>query len=244
LTDAGSRYLARVAPLLDELAAARDAAAGEDSLSGRLRLTASVAYGTERLVPLLPAFAARFPALRLDLLMSDANLDLVGDHIDLAIRLGPAIPNGMIGVELHDVRYAVYASPDWIAAHDRPATPGDLAGHNCLLWSAPQARREWQFLCPAGTAHSVTVDGTLALSNPLALRGAARAGLGPVLLPAWLVADDLAIGRLVDLLPGWRATTAHFGSGAWLIYPSRAWLPARTRATIDFLRAGLAAPAD
>jgi DNA-binding transcriptional LysR family regulator len=103
-------------------------------------------------------------------------------------------------------------------------------------------RRDWIFEANNGTSTTVIVDGSLALSSPLGLREAARSGLGATLLPDWLVAADVAAGRLVNALPDHVATTASFGSGAWLLYPSRNWLPAKVRVTIDFLRERLALP--
>lgn len=241
LTESGAAYLARIEPLVAELADARDLAAGDGGLEGRLRLTASAAYGIERLVPLLGAFRQSFPRLRLELVLSDANLDLLAEHIDLAIRLGPSIPPGMIGVELHGVRYGLYAAPAYLAAAPPLRAPDDLPQHRCLLWTAPLQRGVWRFEAGDGRRAAIEPEGDLALSTPLALIGAARAGLGPTLLPDWLVTGDVAAGRLVDALPGWQATTASFGAGAWLIYPSRAWLPAKTRAVIDFLKARLGA---
>ncbi len=239
LTEAGALYLARIEPLVDELAAARDLAARDGGLAGRLRLTASAAYGIARLVPLLGDFRREFPQLKLDLVLSDANLDLLAEHIDIAIRLGPSIPPGMVGVELHGVRYGLYAAPAYLAGSPPLAHPDDLARHRCLLWTAPLQRGEWRFEAADGRRAALEVDGDFALSTPLALVEAARAGLGPTLLPDWLVKPCVASGVLVDALPGWQASTASFGSGAWLIYPSRAWLPAKTRAAIDFLRARL-----
>ena len=92
LTEAGAAYLARVEPLLAELVVAGDMARSSEGIAGRVRLTCSVAYGLERIVPLLPALRRLWPDLKLDLLVDDANIDLVADHVDLAIRLGPTIP--------------------------------------------------------------------------------------------------------------------------------------------------------
>ena len=134
------------------------------------------------------------------------------------------------------MRYGLFASPAWLATAPPITAPADLSSQQCLLFAGPLARRDWQFATPHGDVVSVAVDGGVAISSPLGLREAARAGLGPTLLPDWLVAADLAAGRLVDVLPGHVATTTSFGSGAWLLYPSRDWLPARTRVVIDFLK--------
>jgi len=82
----------------------------------------------------------------------------------------------------------------------------------------------------------VPVDGDIVISSALALRDGARVGLGPALLADWLVDDDIPAGRLTALLPGWRVTATSFDPAAWLLYPSRAYLPSKARVTIDFLK--------
>lgn len=108
---------------------------------------------------------------------------------------------------------------------------------SCLLLNLPEFRTGWLFAKDkADDVVEVPVRGDIVISNVLALRDAALAGLGPTLLADWLVRDDLRAGRLVDLYPGHRVTATSFDTGAWLVYPSRRFLPRRTRLTIDFLR--------
>lgn len=85
----------------------------------------------------------------------------------------------------------------------------------------------------------MAIDGSVLMSSPLALRAAARAGHGPALLADWLVSRDIAAGRLVDLFPDHRMTAGDFDTAAWLLYPSRTYLPAKVRAVIDALRGGI-----
>lgn len=240
LTEAGARYLARVAPLLDELDRARDdAAAAGTEVTGTLRLTASITFGHVKLVPMLPALQAAFPRLQLDLLFSDARLDLVAEGIDLAIRLGPAIDSNLIGARLFELRYLVCASPGWVAAHGMPQAPGELRDIPCLLFSVGDFRTRWRFRGAAGSLTDVPVDGNLICSSLLAVRDCAVAGMGPALLAHWLVEREVAEGRLVNLFPAFEVTVSDFSAAAWLLYPSRAYLPGKVRAVIDFLRARL-----
>lgn len=237
LTEAGTLYAERVAAVLDDLERARDEAVAVGvGVVGTLRLTASIAFGHVRLVPLLPALRAAFPRLRLEMLLSDARLDLVAERIDLAIRLGPQPEADLVGVKLFDMRYHVCASPDWVARHGMPAAPQELARHDCLLFDLPAFRTTWHFRDAAGLRSEVPVGGGLLLTSLMALRECVLAGMGPALLVSWLVADDLATGRLVDLLPAHEAGARAGGSGAWLLYPSRSYLPVKVRAVIDFLR--------
>jgi DNA-binding transcriptional LysR family regulator len=237
LTEAGARYLERVGPLLDELARARDdASAVGREVSGTLRMTASITYGHVRLVPQLPALHAAFPRLQFELLMTDARVDLVAEGMDLAIRLGPAAHGDLIGVKLSDTRYVVGASPDWVARHGAPRLPEDLRGRPCVLFNLGEFRSRWRFRDAAGVLTEVPVDGPVVASSLLAVRDCTLAGMGPALLPDWLVAAETASGRLVDLFPGYAVTATDFATAAWLLYPSRAYLPGKVRAVIDFLR--------
>lgn len=236
-TEAGLLYGERVATMLDDLDRARDEALAVGvGVAGTLRLTASIAFGHRKLAPLLPELRATFPRLRLELLMTDQRLDLVAERVDLAIRLGPQTDAGLIGVKLFDMRYHVCASPEWVARHGMPAAPGDLARHDCLLFDLPEFRTQWRLRGADGLLAEVPVRGQLLLSSLLALRDCALAGLGPALLVGWLVADDLASGALVDLFPDWEAGARAGASSAWMLYPSRSYLPMKVRAMIDFLR--------
>ena len=237
LTEAGTLYAERVEILLEDLERAREeAVAAGVGVAGTLRLTTSIAFGQRRLVPLLPQMRAAFPRLRLEILLSDARVDLVGERVDLAIRLGPPTDSGLIGIKLFDMGYHVCASPDWLARHGAPPAPAALSAHDCLLFDLPGFRTEWRFRDAAGQTGAVPVRGSVLLSSLLALRECALSGMGPALLADWLVRADLDSGRLVDLFPTHRASARDGAAGGWLLYPSRAYLPLKVRAAIDFLR--------
>jgi DNA-binding transcriptional LysR family regulator len=237
LTEAGHLYLARVEGLVDELDHARDEALTVSvGPVGTLRLTTSAAFGYQCLVPLLSEFRTRYPALKLDLLLTDENIDLLAERVDLAIRLGPSEDSAMIGSKLMSTQYRVCASPEYLKTHRVPKKPQDLRTHRCLLFSLPEFRLRWFFRDRKGGLEEVPVEGDILMSNALALRQAAVAGVGPVLLPDWLVDEELARGRLVNLYPAYRVTATDFETAAWLLYPSRAYLPNKVRVMIDFLR--------
>ncbi len=238
-TEAGARFLARAEAIVETMAAARDEArSASDALDGALRLTASVAFGQRMIAPLLPALRDAHPALRLELLFTDARLDLVADRVDLAVRLGPEMAGDLVAAKLRATRYRVVASPDYLRAAPL-ATPADLAGRSCLLLDLPAFRERWRFRDADGAALEIPVSGELVISSALALHDAAVAGLGPALLADWLIADALADGRLVDVFPAHAATATRFDTAAWIVYPARTFLPRKTRAAIDFFRARL-----
>lgn len=239
VTEAGEAFFERVIPLLDAFEAAREAVSNRpDNPSGTLKLTTSVAFGQRVLVPLVPAFRAAFPNIKLELLLSDTNVDLIAERVDLAIRLGSSYGAGVIGSKLMPTRFRVVASPDYIAREGVPAVPGDLANRSCLFFALPEFRTRWLFR-QGGKILKVPVHGELVASNALALRDFAIAGLGPTLLGDWLIGPDLAEGTLVDLFPDHDVTATTFDTAAWILYPSRRHLPAKVRIAIDFLRTAM-----
>ncbi len=245
LTEAGATYLARVEPLLDELAHAREAAAQMNSTPrGLLRLTASVSFGQICIVPLLAAFRARYPDLKVECVFSDSNLNLIAEGIDLAIRLAPTIEGDLVAAKLMDTHYGVYASPAYLAQCPATDEPADLSKHKVLLFNLRAYRTRWLFRDVRdadGSEQSVPIQGDLTLAPAGSLLSAAMAGLGPALLPDWLVSAAVANGSLVQLFPGYAATATSFDTAAWVVYPSRAFLPYKVRVMIDFLREHLQA---
>lgn len=244
VTEAGETFLERIAPLIDEVEAAFGEARDEQrEARGTLRLTTSVAFGHEGIVPRLAAFHAANPGIAVELLLTDQNVDLVRERIDLALRLAPAPAGDLVSSRLLTARYRVVAAPEWCAREGRPAEPGDLSARDTLRFALPGFRDRWLFRDAAGTVTEVPVGGWLVVSSALALRRACLDGLGPALLADWLVDRDIAAGRLVDLFPDHAVTATRFDAGIWALYPSKAYLPRRVRVMIDFLRESLAKPA-
>lgn len=248
LTEAGKLYLERMEPLLEELDAARllIADTGREP-RGTLRLTTSVSFGQKCVVPLLPRFAESYPQLGVDLLMTDSMIDIVAEGLDVAIRLGrrhdPSFVSGttVIASQLLAVRYVVCASPEYLARHGTPGQPEDLSAHQCLLLPLAGFRTSWIFRDAAGALAEVAVKGRFTLSAVTAVHQCARGGMGIALLPHWLVTGDLEDGSLVHVLPEYQATATDFDRAVWMLYPSRVYLPLKTRVFGEFLRRELRA---
>ncbi|MCX2724951.1 LysR family transcriptional regulator [Roseibium salinum] len=244
LTEEGDRYLSRVAPLVEEMDAAREEVTSKGGRPrGTVRLTASVAFVQEGLMPVLPDFQDRFPEITVELFPSDSNLDLLAEGLDLAVRLAAAPKGDLISTKLLQTRYRVVAAPDYLDRAGRPSQPEDLAGLNCLRFALPGFRHSWRFRRQGSGLFTVEVSGKTVISNALALREAARLGMGPALLADWLIAKDLEDGRLVDLFPDFDCAAADFDTAAWILYPSRAYLPQKVRVMIDFLKDEFRRPA-
>lgn len=237
ITEEGAVYLRRVVPLLEELDHAREAASQiRQAPSGRLRLTASVGFSQTCILPHLGDFHDAYPDVSVELLPTDANLDLQANGIDLAIRLAPAPKGDLISTRLRRTAYRVCASPEYIARARPLERPEDLSDHPCLRFDLPEFRDRWRFRRDDDAPFEVEVGGWAVIGNALALRQAAVDGLGPVLLADWLVEGEIRAGRLIDLFPDHDCTATEFDTAAWALYPSRAYLPRKVRVTIDFLR--------
>lgn len=244
LSEAGTAYYEQLRSALDALErASEQARAVSAEVKGAVRIATTVAFGQNLVVPLLPALHQQYPALDLEVLLDDRIVDIVAERIDLAIRLGPPADTSLIGMQLASLPYRVCATPHYLRANGYPRAPADLAQHDCLRFSVPGFRTRWDFRDRAGAVEAVDVKGWLTLSTALALHRAALDGLGPVLLGHWLVDADIAAGRLVNLFPEYEVAAAGFGfeTAAWLLYPSRAYVPRRVRAVIEFFKTRLGA---
>ena len=241
LTEAGSAFVERLAPLLDELSQAREAAVDATGVvRGRLRVTVSNAFAMRRLAHLLPRFCEAHPELELDLILTESSMDLVAERVDLAVRLGNMGDSEMVAVPLLQIRYHVVASPAWVRAVNPPlARPQDLQAMPCVGFTYLGFSSSWRFTPAGGEAIDVPVHPRLMTTNALLVREMALAGLGPALLADWMIADDLASGALVDLFPDHVAGTAEAPGAAWAVYPNRRHVPAKVRVFIDFLRAAM-----
>ncbi|MBX2806370.1 MAG: LysR family transcriptional regulator [Hyphomicrobiales bacterium] len=241
-TEAGERLLERLGPLLDEFDRTRaDIRSEQSQLNGMVRLTASVAYGHTCILPLLEKFREDFPELRLELILTDDKLDLVRERIDIAVRLGPFVEGDVICSKLCGTQYRVCASPAYLARAPALKKPADLTNHAALLFALGGFRTRWMFKRDNKRITEISVEGSFIISNALSLHAAARSGLGPVLLADWLIGDDIEQGRLIDVFPDYDVTATTFETAAWIVYPSRSYVPARVRKTIDFLRMQLGA---
>ena len=236
LTDQGINYYARVRDILDELEAAKEEARlSGQSVTGTLKITLSSAYANAQVIPLLPEFRETWPDIRLELLVTDDTIDLARDGIDLAIRHAPEIEQSVICSKLHDTRYHVVANPEYLSRRKAVEKPADLSDHDLILFDLPDFRKSWLFRRNMDQ-ETIPVQGALVVSSALAIQKAMLDGMGVALLPDWLVKNDLASGACMDLFPDYRVAAHSFETGAWILYPSRKFLPAKTRVMIDFLR--------
>lgn len=176
-----------------------------------------------------------YPDLTVDLLLTDATVDLFAERIDVAVRLGLLADSTLIAQRLVQTRYSVCANPRYLQQCGHPERPGDLEKHNCLLFPLAGFRSRWIFRDKNGEQSEIPVRGRTIVSNAIALQQCAI-GMGLALLPHWLVDEDLRAGILIDVFPDYHVTATDFSTAAWLVYPSRAYVPLKVRVFIDFLK--------
>lgn len=234
-TPEGLALAERGGPLVEEFEAlgASLRQAGSE-VAGDLRVTMGATFGRMYVSPLLPAFMAEHPLVRLIVHLSDQTVDLVGDGFDLAIRIGELGDSSLVSRRIASNRRVVCASPGYLARRGVPSEPQDLARHDCLLLFDSHRRRDhWEFTDAHGLTAQVRVSGRLESTLGELLRDAAVAGEGIAVFSYWHVADDLRAGRLQEVLPGWRLRE----TGIHAVMPQRRFVPPRVRAFVDFLEA-------
>lgn len=200
LTELGRAYLDRCRSVLAELGAA-DAEAQEmlGAPRGRLRVTAPHSIGSTALPPVIARFAADHPAVKIDLHLDDGRVDILADGFDVAIRVGDLEDAALITRALAPLELVVCAASAYLATRAAPVTPADLSAHDCLDFAGSSTPGVWCFEKAEGVEQTV-IAGPLRANSAFALRAAALAGLGVVMLPRILLSDDIDTGRLKVLL--------------------------------------------
>ena len=238
LTEAGAQFLERVRPALAALADAVNALdETRDHPAGTLRVTLPRVASELLVLPHLGEFARRYPQIRLELALDDGFTDLVGEGFDAGIRLGESIAQDMVAIPLGgEVRIAVAGAPSYFQCHPRPETPDDLASHDCLHYrfATSGGLYRWEFARPDDRTRVFDVEtrGHFVTNDLRTMVRAAEEGVGLLHVIDDYVRAQLADGRLVRVLDAWCPTFRGF----YLYTPSRAQMPLKLRALIEFLQ--------
>ena len=233
LTETGRSYLEAAERILADLEESDAAAAAATvEVRGTLRLNAPVSFGVREIAPLLPELSRQHPALTVELGLNDRQVDLIEEGWDLAIRIGALADSTMIARRLAPCRMIVCAAPDYLASHGRPRTIADLRQHSCLGYTLSQRVGAHQWSFGRDGKAKVAIDGSLKANNGDALVAAATSGQGIIYQPTFLVARDIAAGRLTPLKLDQDPVEL---DGIYALYPADRRPPAKVRATIDFL---------
>lgn len=242
LTDAGAAYLEQITRLLSDLDEA-DASVSDGGAEavGPLRVSVPVTFGRLCLGPHIARFLHAHPRVSLELVLSDAYVDLAAERIDVALRIGvPDNAPQLIVRALAEHRRYVVASAQYLRCHGTPALPADLALHECLRFAYQAGSQRWSFL-RAGQVEEVQVNGRLAANNADILREAVLAGAGIALLAHWLVEDDVRAGRLQRLFAKYEINPQDQRVSIHAAYLPNRRHSRKVHAFLDFLQTRIAA---
>lgn len=232
LTDEGVEFLNYARAAIEAVDEAVEHSRGrEGHVAGVLRMTANASFGRMHIVPRLSLLGARYPDLRVDLVLEDSVVDMVGQGIDLAIRFGePQEPN-LIARRLGTMRMIIIASKSYLDRQGRPQRPEDLKDHNCLVFGGVENADVWSFT-DDGQTRQVGVNWRLRINNTDALGQAVLSGLGIAMLPSWHFPDLWENEALETLFDDFEKPSFPM----YAVYPSRRYIPAKVRAMIEFLQ--------
>src|SRR5947199_168913 len=232
LTDAGQKLSARAARLLaDGEAAENEALAQSGAPRGLVRLAVPMTFGVRAVAPILPDFLKAYPVVAIDLHLSDAMLDLIGEGFDAGLRIASLPDSSLIARRLCAMPRYTVASPAYLKQHGRPTHPMHLAQHRCLGYSYLSNPGIWHYTNSKGEQASVRPAGPLRVNNGEALMPALLAGLGIADLPDFIVGAAIAAGEVEVILNDWKQTEG----AVHLVTPPGGPRPARVEALAAFL---------
>lgn len=231
-TDEGFAYFERCTQLLADLDETEASVSGEaHHPRGRLRLTAPVALAVSRLAPAFAAFAQSYPAITLDIVLSDGIADFAEEGLDLAIRVGRVGSDNLVARHIGETALLIAAAPDYLARAGTPQTPADLARHACLTYAYSSMGNQWPFEDKDGKPFSVRIGGPVNSNNGMLLGEMAAAGCGIVQGPCFILQPLIERGQLVRLL----ADCGTLRLPIHAVYPTRRHLSAKVQAMTSFL---------
>jgi DNA-binding transcriptional LysR family regulator len=232
LTDEGAAFLEDCQRILAELEEAESAVAERSAhATGHLMISAPAGFGRQHVAPLLPSFLSEHRDVTATLNMSDRVVDIVGEGIDVAIRIASLADSNLVSVKLADNERVVVAAPSYLKRYGEPKTLGDLAKHNCLAISSEGSQRGWTFR-DNGKNVVMRVNGNMGCNDGQVLHDWALAGKGLAWRSMWEVGSEIEAGKLQTVLDQHAAP----GNDIYAVFAQRRHLPLRIRAFVDFLR--------
>ena len=228
LTEAGQLYFEHCRRIVEEARVAHEQLGGMLAQpSGVLRASLPVDFATTFLAPLMPLFTRRYPGITFDFDLTPRRVDMVSEHYDVAIRIGPLQNSNLISRKLASLKTSLYASPAYLELHGEPETPTGLQNHECLNM---QKVGEW-ILKRNNETLSLDINSKFSINSIGMIRQLAIHGMGIILTPQGIVQPDVDAGRLVQVLKGWEGMPTIVSA-----ITETKLLPAKTRCFIDFLR--------
>ncbi|HEX4410208.1 MAG TPA: LysR family transcriptional regulator [Xanthobacteraceae bacterium] len=230
LTDAGAAYVSECKRILEQVSEAERAASGEYSLPrGDVVITAPVVFGRLHVLPVVEAFLDAFPEINARLALSDRNVDLIDDHVDVAVRIGVLSDSGMVATKVGSVRRVVCASADYLSRYGVPKTPDDVAEWPCVGFDGLTSSMAWRFMVN-GVERAIAVKSRLSVNTVEAALDAAIAGIGMARVLSYQAAPAVAEGKLRIVLQDHELEPLPIN----LIHVGQGTLPRKTRAFLDY----------
>ena len=230
-TEAGRNFYERAKRSIDEVdeaeLAARDAAA---TLSGPLRIQATVAFACLHVIPRLPAFLAQHPALDIDIVLDDRNIDLVEFGFDMGLRVGQLRNSSLTARKIAQCQRRVIGTPSYFNAAGLPRTPADLVAHQVIIYEQPLGGPKWTFQQGVAEA-SLSLGGRVHLSTAVGVRECVLADLGLAIASEWMFAPELRDKTVKAVLADWSLPPVE----AWAIFPAGRQAGAKARAFASFV---------
>jgi len=241
VTNEGQLFWKECQTALEQIAEAERAITGAQTVpSGLLRISVSAAYGTFRLLPLMPRFTAAYPQIDIELSISDKIIDFVEEGFDIAIRLGIQRDSRLVAYKLEDAALGVFGAPAYLEKKGTPRAPNDLEAHDCIQYVSPNTGRpmHWLFTDAKGEEIEYPIRSKMRILND-ALGCVAWVNAGGGLYQTYRFAAVAAVqrGDLVEVLGDFGGRSRPFS----ILYPQNRHLSAKVRAFVDFLRTTLTA---
>ena len=234
-TEAGQTFFEHAKRAIEEADEAELSAKGAGAgLSGRLRVGGAVTFVRLHIVPKLGAFMARHPDLDIDLVLDDRNVDLIGEGIDVALRMGVLADAAATAQKIGEGRRIVLGTPAYFARQGRPASPGDLSRHDGIVYAQRGSGEDWTFSRNRSEVRA-TLSGRIRTTAAEALREAVLAGLGLCVATDWMFEAELRAGIVETVLDDWHLPVVDL----WAVYPSGRRVTAKAHAFVRFVEATL-----
>ena len=231
LTEEGEVFIARCREILSSIEASEvELSTRSDSASGLLKISVPVSFGVQHLAPLWSEFLETHPRVSLDVQLADRVIDLVDEGFDIAVRIARLPDSSMVSRKLASTRLVLCASPDYLKQHGAPGHPSELTRHGIVGYSLLAMGDQWHFNGPDGPV-TVKVRPRIWTNNGDTCVAAAVRGSGIQLQPTFLIAGELAAGKLVEVLPNYRSMEL----GIYAVYPTRKFLLPKVRALVEYL---------
>jgi DNA-binding transcriptional LysR family regulator len=229
LTETGRGFFDRVVNILADIEDAEAYVSQlNDKASGVLRVTAPTRFARLHIAPYLAAFMQQYPDLSIEMQLNDSIVDIVGDGIDLAIRIAELNDSSLVARKLAPCQRVICATPDYLEKHGVPRTPADLAKHNCI---SPTYHSVWRLEGADGVVTVKPLSNLRTTSSDI-IHEALLSGFGIAMRSTWSAAEELQSGSLKIVLPEYRLVT---NAAIYAVYPCRQYVPTKLRVFVDFL---------